>query len=159
MIQMAFGMAVVFASAAGVSVAQQPAPEAKPAHNTFVLAGCLEAPLTESSAFRLTSAEPVGQAPPARAAQSPGTATGTTGAKPVYQLQPVSAVNHAGVDAAALKPHVGQRVEVTVRPVETGGPAAPSTATAPVQGTAAPVDPVPQRFSVTAIKRISGTCD
>ena len=158
MMRLAFGMAAVFACAAGVAVAQQPGSAAKPAHNTFVLAGCLEAPVTESPAFRLASAAPVGQAPPSSPTQPPGTQTGTTGTKPVYQLQPVSGVNQSGLDANALKLHVGHRVEVTVRPVETVAPAALPTATAPAQGTAAPVEPAPQRFSVIAVKRIGGTC-
>jgi hypothetical protein len=65
----------------------------------------------------------------------------------------VSGENAHGLDAGALKAHVGQRVEVIVRKVE------PSTA-APATGTAAakPGEPAPEPFSVIEIKPVSGPC-
>jgi hypothetical protein len=55
-----------------------------------------------------------------------------------------------------LKAHAGQRVEVIVRPVESPA-AAPAAGLAGVQA-AKPIEPAPARFSVTAIKRVIGTC-
>ena len=145
---------VVVAWASAVAFGQQQSPsESAPAHNTFVLAGCLGAPLNETSPFTLSSASPVGQAPPAGPAGS--TVIGTRGEKLTYELQPTSGVNQQGVDAAALKPHVGQRVEVTVRPIDTVAPPPPPGTSAEPKADA---ERKPQRFSVTAIKRVSGTC-
>ena len=81
---------------------------------------------------------------------------GTSGQKASYQLRPVSGVNAQGLDADALKAHLGQRVEVVVRPVESPA-AAPASGLAGVQA-AKPVEPEPVRFSVTELKRVTGTC-
>jgi hypothetical protein len=156
MIRMGFGMLAALASVAGMPLAQQPAAPAPPAHNTFVLAGCLEAPLPGTSTFRLTSAVPVGQAPPSRPT-SAANATATTGSKPAYLLQPVSGVNQSGLGVDALKPHLARRVEATLRPIDTVAPA-PSRTGATSQETTAPVDPAPERFSVTVITPIGGSC-
>jgi hypothetical protein len=133
---------------------QQPAREAEPAHKVFVLTGCLNAGADATAAFKLTDASSVGQAPPAGAGE-PG-AVGTSGQKPGYELQPVSGVDAEGIDAEELKAHVGQRVEVTVRPIEVAE--AGRSASSPAVEAPKPVDPGPARFSVTAIKRASGTC-
>ena len=142
---------------AAPSAQQQPAspPKEAPAHNVFVLTGCLKAGADDATAtFKLTDASSIGQAPPAGATQAG--AVGTSGQKASYELRPVSGVNAQGLDADALKAHLGQRVEVVVRPVE-------SPATAPTGGlagvqTAKPVEPEPARFSVTELKRVTGTC-
>ena len=60
------------------------------------------------------------------------------------------------MDADALKAHVGQRVEVVVRPVES--PAATPTAGLAGVQSAKPIEPAPERFTVTEIKRVIGTC-
>ena len=149
-------LVVVIASASAALAAQPQSPPASgPAHNVFVLTGCLEAPVKETMPFTLSSASPVGQAPPAGPV---GTSVpGTEGEKPTYELQPVSGVNQQGADAAELKPHVGQRVEVTVRPIEQlAPPAAAGTSVAPK--VESPVERKPQRFTVTAVKRVGGTC-
>jgi hypothetical protein len=150
------GIAVAIAWCLAAPFAQQqPAPTspAAPAHNVFVLTGCLKAPDTTAT-FKLTDASSIGQAPPAGSAE-PG-AVGTSGQKASYLLRPVTGVNAQGMNDEALKAHVGQRVEVIVRPVESPAPA-PTAGLVGVQA-AKPAEPAPERFSVTAIKRVIGTC-
>jgi hypothetical protein len=139
---------------AGPFAQQQPGPTPKeaPAHNVFMLTGCLKAGADAAAGFKLTDATSIGQAPPAGAAA----AVGTSGQKPSYELRPVSGVNAQGKDADALKAHVGQRVEVVVRPVESPA-ATPTGGLAGIQA-AKPIEPEPMRFSVTEIKRVTGTC-
>jgi len=133
-----------------------PAPATAPAHNVFVMTGCLMAHAKEPTAtFKLTDAESVGQPPPGRAGEAG--AVGTSGQKATYELRPVSGVSAQGMDAEALKAHVGHRVEVVVRPIESPAPAAPSAGLAPAQ-TAKPHEPAPERFTVTEIKRAVGRC-
>jgi hypothetical protein len=148
------GAVVLVYSVAVLPAQQQPAPPA-PAHNTFVLAGCLEAGSTVAPAFKLTSAVPLGQAPPARNGELG--AVSTSGEKATYALQPLTGLGQPGVAAEVLKTHVGRRVEVTVRPVEVL-PAPAPTGTASAVEAAKPAEPPPERFSVTAIKRTGGTC-
>jgi hypothetical protein len=152
------GSAVVLAWCVAAPVAQQqpPSTPSAPAHNVFVVTGCLNTGVERTAAFRLTDASPVGRTAPARAEDS--RAVGTSGLKPSYDLQPASGVNSQGIDAEELKTHAGRRVEVTLRPVEATAPPAPP-AGATLGGQAArPIDPPPQRYSVTAIKRVTGTC-
>ena len=151
------GIAVAMAwCVAGPFAQQQPqaTPEAAPAHNVFVLTGCLQAGADSTATFKLTDASSIGQAPPAGAAEAG--AVGTSGQKASYQLRPVSGVNAQGLDADALKAHVGQRVEIIVRPVESPA-AAPASGLAGAQA-AKPIEPEPARFSVTELKRVTGTC-
>jgi hypothetical protein len=140
----------VLASAAAVlwcvaaSFAQQqpaPATEATPAHNVYVLTGCLKAGDAPST-FTLADASSIGQAIPPRTAE-PG-AVGTSGQKASYELRPVSGLDAQGLKEDALKAHVGRRVEVIVRPIEP--PAAK------------PIEPAPQRFSVSELKHVTGNC-
>ena len=153
------GSAVAVACWMAAPFAQQqtaPTPQAAPAHNVFVLTGCLKAGAGADAAatFKLTEASSIGQATPGRAA---GTgAVGTSGQKATYELRPVSGVNAQGMDADALKAHVGQRVEVIVRPVESPAPA-PAAGLVGAQS-ARPIEPAPERFTVTEIKRVIGTC-
>ena len=135
---------------------QQPAPAPKetPAHNVFVLTGCLKAGADPTATFKLTEASSVGQRTPADAAQAG--AVGTSGRKTSYELRPVTGVDAQGLDADALKAHLGQRVEVVVRPVESPA-AAPTGGLVGVQS-AKPTEPALERFSVTAIKRAIGAC-
>ena len=81
---------------------------------------------------------------------------GTSGQKASYELRPVSGVNAQGLDADALKAHLGQRVEVIVRPLESPA-AAPSGGLVSAQA-AKPSEPTPERYSVTELKRVIGTC-
>ena len=135
---------------------QQPAPTPKdtPAHNVFVLTGCLKAGADATATFKLTDASSIGQAPPARAAEAG--AVGTSGQKGSYELRPVSGVGAQGMNADALKAHVGERVEVIVRPIES--PAAAPTAGLAGAQEVKPIEPAPERFSVTELKRVIGTC-
>jgi hypothetical protein len=140
---------------------QQPAPTSKatpapatPAHNVFVLTGCLKAGADATAAFKLTDASSIGHPTPAAAGEAG--AIGTSGQKPSYELRPVSGVGAQGVNADALKAQVGQRVEVIVRPIES--PAAAPTAGLAAAQAAKPIEPAPERFSVTEIKRVIGTC-
>lgn len=156
------GRAIVtigIASCVAVPFAQEqraPAPVAAPAHNVFVMTGCLIAGAAQpTETFKLTDAVSVGQPPPGRAGEAG--AVGTSGEKATYELRPVSGVNAQGLDADALKAHVGNRVEVVVRPIESPAPAAPSAGLAPAQS-AKPNEPAPERFNVTEIKRAVGRC-
>jgi hypothetical protein len=150
-----FGSAVALAwCVAAASAQQQPAPTPVPAHKVFVLTGCLTA-AGDTEGFKLTDASAIGQDRPKGAAAA--SAVGTSGQKDTYELRPVTGVNAEGMDAEALKAHAGQRVEVTVRPIEVLAGPAPSAANSPSQG-AKPIVPAPERFSVTAIKRVTGTC-
>ena len=149
------GTAVAVAWFAAAPFAQQqPEPNA-PAHNVFVATGCLSAAAGAAPAFKLTDASSVGRAAPAPAAE-PG-AVGTSGLKGSYELQPASGVNAQGMTAEALKAHVGQRVEVTLRPIQQAAAPAPTTG-ANLGAQAKPIDAPRERFSVTEITRVSGRC-
>ena len=146
---------VVAWSAAAPAAQQKPAqtPETPPAHNVFVLTGCLKAGDTPAT-FKLTDASSIGQAPPAGAAEpSP---VGTSGQKASYVLRPVSGVNAQGMKEDALKAQVGKRIEAVVRPIEAPAPA-PAAGLVGVQS-AKPVEPAPEPFTVTEIRRVIGTC-
>jgi hypothetical protein len=146
------GLAAVMMSATGLAGAQQPAPAA-PAHNTFVLTGCLEAPPKSDGRFALTRAEAIGQAPPVRG--KAGEAVGTSGRSGTYALQPVSAVGQTGANAETLRAHVGQRVRVQVRLIEPPAPARPPAAVAKSDE---PVEQAPEYYTVTEITRVEGSC-
>jgi hypothetical protein len=156
MMKILLGSVVVAALSVSAAAAQQqpqaPAAE-KPAHNVFVLSGCLKAGDAPST-FKLTDASAIGQAPPAGAAE-PG-AVGTSGQTASYLLRPVSGVNAQGMKEDALKAHVGQRVEAVVRPIESPAPA-PANGLVEAQA-ARPVEPKAEPFTVSEIKRVVGTC-
>ena len=152
-----FVSAVAVAGYAAAAFAQQqvaPSPTAEPAHNVFVLAGCLETGAEATPTFKLTDAVFIGQPAPGRAAEAG--AVGTSGQKSSYELRPVSGLGAQGLNADALKAHAGQQVELVVRPVDTPAPA-PATGLAESQA-AKRVEPAPQPFSVTELKRVIGTC-
>lgn len=135
---------------------QQPAPASReaPAHNVFVLTGCLKAGADAIGTFTLTEAASVGQPTPAEADRAG--VVGTSGRKTSYDIRPVSGVDAQGLDADALKAHVGERVEVIARPVESR-PAPPPAGLAGIQASK-PIEPAVERFSVTEIKRVIGRC-
>ena len=138
--------------------AQQPqanasAPQTEPAHKVYRLSGCLMAASIAAPTFKLTDAWAVGHAAPTQAGV-PG-AVGTSGRMTSYELRPVSGVNAQGLDAAALKAHMGHRVEVVVRPIEVAPEPASGLASS---HTARSAEPVPERFTVTEIKRVVGRC-
>ena len=147
-----YGCAVAFAWCVAVPFAQQqpvPAPTAEPAHKVFLMTGCLEVGAGAIPTFKLTDASPIGRAP--ASAGEPG-AVGTSGTKASYVLQAESGMHAQGIDAEALKARAGQRVEVTVRPVEKLAEAPP------LAGQAVKFEPAPEKYTVTAIKRVTGTC-
>ena len=149
------GTAVALAFCIAAPFAQQrpAAPQQTPAHNVFVLTGCLMAGTDPAATFKLTDAFSVGQRTPVEATR----AVGTSGQKnATYELRPVTGVGTQGLDAEALKAHVGHRVEVVVRPVES--PAAPPAAGLAVTQAAKPVERPAERFSVTELKRVVGRC-
>jgi hypothetical protein len=119
-----------------------------------VLSGCLQVGATTTEAFKLTDATSIGASP--TGAAEPG-AVGTSGQKASYVLHPASGVNTEGlIKADALKMHAGHRVEVTVRPVDAPAPAPPPANVA--AESPKPAEPVVERYSVTAIKHVTGTC-
>ena len=133
-----------------------PAPKEAPAHNVYVLTGCLMASATEPTpTFKLTDAVSIGQPPPGRAGEAG--AVGTSNQKPSYELRPVTGVGAQGLNADALKAHVGQLVEIVVRPMESPAPPAPAAGLASAE-TAKPQQPALERFTVTEIKRAVGRC-
>ena len=145
---------VVVAWCVAASAQQKPATASEtPAHNVFVLTGCLTAGDTVAT-FKLTDASSIGQAPPAGAGEP--VAVGTSGQKASYLLQPVSGVNAQGMNEDALKAHMGKRVEAVVRPIESPAPA-PADGVAAVES-AKPRPPARERFTVTEIKRVIGSC-
>jgi hypothetical protein len=151
------GSAIAVAWCVAVPVAHQqpaPTPNPAPAHNVFVVTGCLQPGADVPGTFKLTDATPIDR--PARPGATE-TAVGTSGEKPSYELRPVSGVDAQGLDAAALKAHVGQRIEVVVRPIETPPPAA-TTPGAVANQSAKPIEPAPERYSVSEMKRVIGTC-
>ena len=151
------GSAVVVAwCVAAPTAQQQPAPTAEtpPAHNVFVLTGCLT-PGDTPATFKLTDASSIGRTPVTGAAE-PG-AVGTSGQKGSYLLRPASGVNAQGLKEDALKSHLGHRVEAVVRPIDSAPPAAPTAGLVGAQA-AGPAKPAPEPFSVTEIRRVMGTC-
>ena len=145
------GLALVFGAViAAPSAAQQAqAKQSEPAHKIFVLTGCLTGGPAETALFKLTGAVPVGQAPPAPSAAGPD-------AKNVYELLPVSGLTEQGIARAELQTHVGKKVEVTLRPVEIApGPSSSSSSTT---STAKPEEAVPQRYTVSKITSLAGSC-
>ena len=122
-----------------------------PAHNVFVLTGCLMAETNPAATFKLIDVTPNEKAPAARALEAG--AVGTSGEKVSYELIPVTGVAAQGLDADALNANAGHRVEVVVRPIES--PAAPPSrrfdAPTPTQGAI-------ERFTVTELKRVVGRC-
>ena len=147
------GRAVAVAWCVAAPFAQQqppPTPKEAPAHNVFVLTGCLKAGADATATFKLTDASSIGSA------EADKSGVGASERKTSYEIRPVSGVNAQGMDADALKAHLGQRIEVIVRPVES--PAAPPPAGLAGTQAAKPIEPAAERFSVTEIKRVIGKC-
>jgi hypothetical protein len=131
-----------------LSAQRTPAPAQQPAHNVYVLTGCLEDGTPEIP-FKLTGSTSVGEPPPARASKEPGAAG-------VYTLQPISSVGEQGVNREALQSHVGKRVEVTIRPVEVSPLTSSSTAATDTK--AKPDEQAPRRYTVIKINRLADSC-
>jgi hypothetical protein len=130
-----------------------PEPANQPAHNVFVLTGCLErgdAP----AAFRLTRASAIGQAPP-RSNATPAAKDAKD--DNAYELQATSSVSEQGLSREQLQTDVGQRVEVTIRPIETTASAAPLTTSSPA-GEKKPAESPRPRYTVVKISRLGDSC-
>jgi hypothetical protein len=151
--QIVLATGIVLAYAVAAPFAQQaPAASNEPAHKVFVMSGCLERGSSSTDAFKLTGAVSIGQAPPADRSGGGAAARAPT----TYELLPISSISEQGVNRETLESHVGNRAEVTVRPVEVA-PGAPSSTT-PAPSTAARTEAVPQRYTVVKISRLTGSC-
>ena len=151
----AFVTGVVLILQVAASLAQQsPSPPNEPAHKVYVMTGCLERGSAQTSVFQLADSTPIGQAPPA----DPSTTdAGAVAGNRSYDLLPVSSVSEQGINRETLESHVGGRVEVTVRPVETS--IAPSTTTSTSKTTTAKVEhSTPRRYTVVKISKVPGSC-
>jgi hypothetical protein len=146
----AIGTVVLLTGWIAASAQQTASPSNEPAHKIYVMNGCLEMGSSSTSAFRLTGAEHIGQAPPAPSA------TATSKSATVYELQPVANFGEQGISLERLKSHVGRRVEVTVRPVEV--PAAPSSPPRATDSADKPERPMPQRYTVVKISQLAESC-
>ena len=128
-----------------------PPPAEQPAHNVFVLTGCLERG-DGTSAFRLIRASAVGQVPPR---SNTSAASADTKNEGVYELQAAS-VSEAGLSREKLQPEVGAKVEVTVRPIEATSPAPQRPASAdPIEKK---IESPRQRYTVIKIDRLANSC-
>jgi hypothetical protein len=130
-----------------------PQPANQPAHNVFVLTGCLEKGDAPSS-FRLTRASAVGQTPPRANATPPAIDTKGENA---YELQATSSVSEQGLSREQLQTEVGARVEVTIRPVEAPSGSPPLTTASPA-GEKKPAESPRPRYTVVKISRVGGSC-
>ena len=153
----ALGVAAALACWMATPVAQQPSvPDSQttPAHNAFVVTGCVQPGEAGTTTFKLTDATAMGQPAPARSGGP--SAVGTSGKPGTYELRPVSGIEAKGLDADTLKAQVGKRVEVVLRVIETPAPA-PATGPAGNLG-AKPAEPALEWFSVTELRRVIGSC-
>jgi len=143
---------IAVASSVAVPFAQTAPSPAIPAHNVFVLTGCLMAETNPAATFKLTDVTADEKAPAVARAGEPG-AVATSGQKVSYELLPVTGVAAQGLDANALNANAGHRVEVVVRPIES------PAASVSNRGDAPPAKgPTVQRFTVTELKRVVGRC-
>lgn len=149
-------LAMSVAMACGVSsAAAQQAADSKnePAHNVFVLTGCLERGDAPSS-FRLTRASSTDQLPPRSNATLPAKDGKDEDA---YELKAKSSVSEEGLSEEQLQTDIGARVEVTIRPVEAAAGTAPLT-TSSTAAEKKPTESPRPRYSVIKLARIDGSC-
>jgi hypothetical protein len=138
---------VLLGCIAALPAQRAPEPTPQPAHNVFAMTGCLErgdAP----SAYKLTHAAAIGQAPP-----RPSTSTAETD---VYEIQATSSVSEQGLSNEKLQPAVGTRVELTIRPVEAALPTPPPPAA--TNAAEKPATAQRQRYTVIKLERLAGSC-
>ena len=150
-------LAMSLAMACGIitSAAVQRTPDSQnePAHNVFVLTGCLEQGDAPST-FRLTRASSTGQLPPRANATPPVKDAKDENA---YELQAATSVSEQGLNREQLQTDVGARVEVTIRPIEAAAAAAPLT-TSSSATEKKPTDSPRQRYTVIKLARVGGSC-
>ena len=128
----------------------------RPAHNVYVLKGCLTADREGSDRYILKDATPVGPAPPSTP-PAEGAASGTE-----FLLRGVSGVAGGGVTDDELQAQVGFVVEVAVRPPDVA-PQAESAPRAVAEGPNAGLPNVaaaraPVVSTVSSITRQGGRC-
>ena len=150
--QMTLAASLLVACSITTPAAQQrQAPTNEPAHNVFLLTGCLERGDTPTG-FKLTRASAVGQPPP-----RPTTSAAGTKSEDVYELQATSSVSEQGLNSEKLQPEVGKRVEMTIRPVEAALPAPPQPAA--TNAAEKPKEAPRQRYTVIKFERLADSCN
>jgi hypothetical protein len=147
-----FATGVVLILQVAALLAQQSPPN-EPAHEVYVITGCLERGSASTSVFTLADATAVGQAPPGDPSNTDAEAVAGTRS---YDLLPVSSVSEQGITRETLESHAGNRVEVTVRPVETSH--ATSTKSTPNTTPAKVEKSTPRRYTVVKISKMLGSC-
>jgi len=149
-------LAMSVAMVCGVTAAAaQRTPDAQnePAHNVFVLTGCLEQGDAPSS-FRLTRASSTGQLPP-RSNATPPVADDKD--ENSYELQARTSVSEQGLNREQLQKDVGARVEITIRPVEAASASVPLSTSSTATEKKATESPRP-RYTVIKVARTGGSC-
>ena len=147
-----FATCVVLSLQVAASLAQQSPPN-EPAHKVYVMTGCLERGSASTLVFKLADATAVGQAPPGDPSNTDAEAVAGTRS---YDLLPVSSVSEQGINRETLESHIGNRVEVTVRPVE---PSIAASSTSTSTTTAPKVEQsTPRRYTVVKISKVPGSC-
>jgi hypothetical protein len=148
----AVALSILFVTLQAQQPGRAPQQPGASAHSTKILAGCLRAGAAPET-FVLRNATP--KVDPNDLA---GPAVGTSGEKVEYELAADTGLDHSG-PPVDLKAHVGQQVEVTVRPADTTDATPPAASTAkPAAPEAKPVERKPARVAVTAIKSVSASC-
>ena len=148
---MVFVTGVVSVLQVAASLAQQsPSSPNEPAHKVYSMTGCLEGGSAAKSVFKLADATSVGQMPPTDPSNTE-VADGTRS----YEVLPVASVSEQGINRETLDSHAGNRVEVTVRPVETAI-ATPKTSTYTTVPKVEKSTPV--RYTVVKISEVPGSC-
>jgi hypothetical protein len=145
---LAVSLGLAFSITALAAQQRLPTPTNEPAHNVFVLTGCLER--GSAMTFRLTGASAIGQAPPRSSTSAASTKD------EVYELQAKASVSEEGLGSEKLMENVGVRVEVTIRPMEAAAPAPP-----PSKGVDAgekPSESPRQRYTVITLNRLADSC-
>ena len=143
----AASLGLAFSISALTAQERLPEPTKEPAHNVFLLTGCLERG-NAPTAFRLTRASAIGQAPPRLA--TPDKDEG------IYDLQAKSSVSEEGLSGEKLMADVGTRVEVTIRPVEAAAAVPPSPARQ--EPSPKPTESPRQRYTVVKLNRLADSC-
>lgn len=143
-------LSVLFVNLHAQQSDQAPKPGAS-AHSTKVLTGCLQAGAAAES-YTLKNATP--RVDPQDLAGPP---VGTAGEKAEYEVVAENGLERSG-PPVDLKPHIGQQVELTVRPAEATAPPPAKSNTTQTSAELKPVERKPARVTVTAVKSLSPSC-
>ena len=132
--------------------------KSEPAHKTVRLTGCVER-ANPDSAFTLTNATTVSRTTPEQVARSPVGTAGTQGTPEIkYELRPASGVGESGVNGKELERHIGQRVEITARPVEETSAAVPRSEALPTEQPERDPAAAKIRLTVATLKSLGTPC-